>query len=197
MNEERLVSPESQTEPTWTEKVVALSRALGEAGIPYAFGGAIALNYHRDPRSTLDIDINVFLAPDDEIAALSCLETLSGLPDRERVEHGLRDDGQARSLWGTTYIDLFFSNTDFHVSMASRVVQEPFAGTEIPVLSIEDLLVCKVLFDRPKDWQDIEAVIATRGTSLDLGYMRAWLNSFLANDDHRFGRLEARTQAKA
>lgn len=98
MNEERLVSPESQTEPTWTEKVVALSRALGEAGIPYAFGGAIALNYHREPRSTLDIDINVFLAPDDEIAALSCLETLSGLPDRERVEHGLRDDGKpARS----------------------------------------------------------------------------------------------------
>jgi len=184
MSDESLNNPEIQAEPTWSQKVVALSRA-------------IALNYHREPRSTLDIDINVFLTPDDETQALRCLETLSGLPDPERVERGLRDAGQARSLWGTTYVDLFFANTDFHGSMASRVVQEPFAGTEIPVLSSEDLLVCKVLFDRPKDWQDVEAVIATRGTGLDLSYMRTWLSSFLASDDHRFERLEARMQSQA
>ncbi len=133
-----------------------------------SFGGAIALNYHREPRSTLDIDINVFLAPDDETQALRCLETLSGLPDRERVERGLRDAGQARSLWGTTYLDLFFANTAFHGSMASRVVQEPFAGTEIPVLSIEDLLVCKVLFDRPKTGKTLRRSLLREGRASTL-----------------------------
>jgi hypothetical protein len=57
MNDESRNNPEIQAEPTWSEKVVALSRA-------------IALNYHREPRSTLDIDINVFLTPDDETQAL-------------------------------------------------------------------------------------------------------------------------------
>ena len=28
--------------------------------------------------------------------------------------------------------------------------QRPFGDVEMPVLSIEDLLVCKLLFDRPK-----------------------------------------------
>lgn len=46
--------PERLVEPTWSEKVLQLNEALRASGIPYAFGGAIALNYYREPRSTLD-----------------------------------------------------------------------------------------------------------------------------------------------
>ena len=42
------------------ERAVALHRALDDAGIPHALGGALALGYHvSEPRGTRDIDVNV------------------------------------------------------------------------------------------------------------------------------------------
>ena len=83
----------------------------------------------------------------------------------------------------------FFAHTEFHQSMARRAVREPFADTAIPVLSIEDLLVCKVLFDRPRDWIDIEAVAETRRGGLDTAYIEYWVDAFVERDDARFGKL--------
>lgn len=181
----------AEREPSWDQKVAKLNAALRERDIPYAFGGAIALNYHREPRSTLDIDINIFLPPEREDAVLSVLGDLYDLADQERVGRDLRRDGQARSSWGATYIDLFLANTDFHTSMAERVEQQPFGETTIPVLSIEDLLICKALYDRSKDWVDIEAVAKTRRGDLDRPYITAWLDRFLPADDPRRARIEA------
>ena len=44
------------------EKVLAVHRALAEAGLPHAIGGAIALSIYGAPRDTVDIDVNVFVA---------------------------------------------------------------------------------------------------------------------------------------
>ena len=190
MSGEDLPQPEGQPpEPTWGEKVLGLSDELHSRGIPYAFGGAISLNYHREPRSTLDIDINVFVAPEDESAVLDALGSRFDVTDDTQIRTQLREQGQSRTLWGGTFVDIFLANTDFHASMAERVVREPFGTSEIPVLSIEDLLICKVLFDRQKDWVDIEAVIRTEGDQLDHSYMISWLDQFLAEDDPRHARI--------
>lgn len=178
-------------EPAWDEKVLQLHKVLTQRQLPFAFGGAIALNYHREPRSTLDIDINVFVAPDHEDEVLAALGDLYGLSGQERAATELRQAGQARTIWGATYVDLFLANTEFHSSMATRIERQPFGDAIIPVLSIEDLLICKVLFDRPKDWVDVDAVAATRRGQLDAGYMRGWLDQFLAPDDPRLARVEA------
>lgn len=176
-------------EPPWGEKIVRLHDSLTAQGIPYAFGGAIALNYHREPRSTLDIDINVFLPPDSDEIVLTLLRGLDPSIDTTTVQQEIRETGQARALWGSTFVDLFFANTDLHTSMAQRVAREPFADGEINVLSIEDLLICKALFDRPKDWLDIDAVAQTRRDALDRAYITTWLTQFVADDDHRLDRL--------
>lgn len=189
MAEEEPLGPER--EPTWDQKVVRLNAALAERGIPYAFGGAIALNYHREPRSTLDIDVNIFLAPEHEETVLSALSGVYDLADSEKIGRDLRRDGQARSSWGVTYVDLFLANTDFHASMAQRVQRQPFGETTIPVLSIEDLLICKALFDRAKDWVDIEAVAKTRRGDLDRPYITGWLDRFLPPGDPRRERVAA------
>lgn len=147
------------------------------------------MNYHREPRSTLDIDINIFLVEDGVDEVLGVFGEVYGLPDLHEVRGQIVKTGQARTLWGQTYVDLFFANTDFHHSMSQRVQQEPFGEREITVLSIEDLVVCKVLFDRPKDWVDIDAVARTRRGALDYRYIRRWLGAFLDDDDRRLVRL--------
>lgn len=181
----------SAADTPWQGKVVAIHAALLDGGVPHAFGGAIALNYHREPRTTLDIDINVFMTPEEADAAVSALGNLYDLGDRRALEGQLLEHGQARTLWDATYVDLFFDNTPFHEAMAQRAEVQPFGDRRIPVLSIEDLLVCKILFDRGRDWVDVEAVLRTEGEELDDAHIDRWLDAFLSQDDPRLARLQA------
>lgn len=178
-----------QPEPAWEQKVVLVDNTLCLRGIPHAFGGAIALNYHREPRATLDIDINIFLPPEDQAGVLTTLGELYDLGDRGGLARQLADQGQARTLWHQTYVDLFFTNTPFHEAMKDRTKVEIFGDTEIPVLSIEDLLVCKAVFNRQKDWVDIEAVLRTEGVALDHAYIDEWLGEFFEADAVEVERL--------
>ncbi len=175
----------------WAEKVIALIDRLDHSGLPCALGGAIAMNYHREPRSTLDIDINIFLPPDGREAVLEQLADLTGIDadERARLSGAIERDGQVRALWDATHVDLFFADTEFHDSMAQRVEYRPFVDRQAPVLSIEDLLICKVLFDRPKDWVDIEAVVEHERGQLDVSYLASWLRRALPDDDPRVARL--------
>ena len=55
------------------ELAVEVSECLASAGIQHAVGGAIALGFHAEPRGTLDVDMNVFVAADAPEAALQAL----------------------------------------------------------------------------------------------------------------------------
>lgn len=173
--------------PLPSEKILALSELLENREIPYAFGGAIALFYYRDPRSTIDIDVNIFLPTERQSEVAEALGTLYPI-DAAKVSAEIEAAAQTRSLWGDTNVDLFFANTDFHTQMAERKRRQPFLGGEIDVLSAEDLLVCKMLFDRPKDWLDIEAVAQTIGPELDQPYIASALEMFVESTDARFDR---------
>ncbi len=173
--------------PLPSAKLIALRDGFEAQEIPYAFGGAIALYYYRDPRSTIDIDINVFVPPEQQSDTISLLESIYDF-DAENAAARIARDGQTRTLWGTTYVDLFFANTEFHEGMARRARRKPFLDTKINVISPEDLLVCKMLFDRPSDWIDIEAVVRAKRVELDQGYLESALEMFVERSDARFAR---------
>ncbi len=181
-------SPEVMND-SLSSKIVGLHTALTEQDIPYAFGGAIALAYHCEPRATIDIDINIFLQPQQHELALNVLDTLTPISDRGALEQEIADRGQGKVDWAGTRIDIFFSETKFHESMASRALPVDFEGTEIHILSAEDLMVCKVIFSRQKDWVDIEKVCTTQGSDLDKEYMVEWIAYFLGEDDLGINQL--------
>jgi hypothetical protein len=176
------------TRATLPERIVALERVL--AGIPHAFGGALALAYYAEPRATVDIDLNVFVPADryDDVAApLVALGVEADAPEaRSAVEH----DGQTRVMWDETPIDLFFAYDAFHdaAAAASRVV--PFADTTISILGAEHLVVCKVVFDRPRDWVDIDAMVDA-GVAVDLAEVLRWVGRIAGDTDPRYARVAA------
>jgi hypothetical protein len=172
---------------TLPERLVALHKALARARIPHAFGGAIALAYWtRDPRGTSDIDVNVFLPVSD---ARRCLDALpSGVATPEGTEDVIARDGQVRLWWDGTPVDLFFDYVPVHADAARNRRTVPFEGVRIPVLGPVELAVFKVMFDRTRDWADVEAMIE-RGT-LDLDSVRAALRTLLDPADERFERLD-------
>ena len=172
---------------TLPERVVELHRALGARRIPHAFGGALALAYWTlDPRGTSDIDVNVFLPADRCARALAALP--HGVDQPAGTAETIARDGQVRLWWGQTPVDLFFDYVPVHAAAASNRRMVPFASTRIPVLGPDELAVFKAMFDRTRDWADIEALIAA-GT-VDLDEVRRMLLTLVGEDDARFARLD-------
>jgi hypothetical protein len=148
------------------ERLLAVHDALTEADFPHAIGGAIALGYCTlEPRGTKDLDVNVFVAPDrvkEVFAALPQPVTVTAL-NLEQAER----DGQVRVWWERTPIDLFFSVLPFHSEVARNVRHVSFAGRTIPVVGCTALTVFKAMFDRTRDWADIEAMIEAKSVDVD------------------------------
>ena len=56
------------------QKMLAIHQSLDTAGIPHAFGGALALAWcTQRARGTIDIDLNVFVGTDRTIEVLDAL----------------------------------------------------------------------------------------------------------------------------
>ena len=58
----------------------------------------------------------------------------------------------------------------------------------VPILSATDLLVFKALFDRRKDWADIEELL--RFGKPDVEEARRWLVSIVGANDRRLATLD-------
>lgn len=167
------------------DKVLAIAAALDEADLPYAFGGALALAYAtEEPRGTRDIDVNVFVAPTDVATVFGALPREVAHTDVDR--RAVQRDEQVRLFWDDTPVDLFFAAHAIHHDAALRSRRVEFAGTQVPVLAPIDLAVFKTLFDRAKDWVDIETM-RDSGT-LDTG-AAATAVAALLGDDPRVERL--------
>lgn len=175
------------SEPDLPTKIVAIHHHLDRAKIAHAFGGALALAYYAEPRTTIDIDINVFVAP----TAYATVEEALAPLGVDNIDPALVErDGQFRSWWGRTPIDLFFAYDEIHRAMRREARMVPFGEGRLPVLAPEHLLVCKIVFDRPKDWLDIEQMLVYI-EDLDLPEIRQWLDRIVGAEDHRRQRLDA------
>ena len=173
---------------TLPERILSLERALVD--IPHAFGGALALAYYAEPRATIDIDLNLFVHADrfPDVAG-PLLELGVAAADPEAVA-SVASDGQARVMWENTPIDLFFAYDPFHDAAAAARRTVPFAASAIPILAPEHLVVCKAVFNRPKDWVDIDAMLAA-GVSLDVAEVLRWVGRIAGDDDPRYERIAA------
>ena len=172
------------------EKMVAIERAFETADIAHAFGGANALAYYATPRATVDIDVNIFAPASRAGEVLASLGALGATVDAPELMQAIERDGQARVFWGRTPIDLFFSYDPLHQSSMERRRRVDFGADRLHILSAEDLLVYKAVFNREIDWRDIAEMIFAANDPLDYGYVREWLARILEDDAPQHERLE-------
>lgn len=173
------------------EQIVAIENALVIAQIPHAFGGAQALAYYGSVRATHDIDVNVFVSAAEAERVLAVLAGLGIRVDGAELRAQLARDAQTRVRWEGTPIDLFFAYDELHHSSHRRRRRVDFYGDFIHILSAEDLILYKAVFDRDKDWIDIAGILYASPDRLDFDYMRGFLGRLDSDDGHRRDRLEA------
>lgn len=158
-------------------RILAVHEMLDSLHVPHQFGGAIALAWYRSPRATADIDLNVTMHPNDMGPVLGALRHL-GVTVSATNERAIIHDGQARLDWDGSYLDLFCATLDIHQDMAAHSRQVQFGRVKIPILSPEHLIVCKAIFNRPKDWVDIEEILSW-GTQVDGAEVLRWVDEML------------------
>jgi hypothetical protein len=170
------------------EQIVAIERAFVGADIPHAFGGAQALGYYGSVRATHDIDVNVFLPAAEAPRVFPVLGALGAATSDPKLAKRVARDAQVRVFWEETPIDLFFAYDA--LSSLERRRRVDFYGDPIHILSAEDLITYKAMFDREKDWHDIAGILYACDQPLDYDYIRSWLARIDGPEGRRLARLE-------
>lgn len=148
--------------------------------IPHAIMGGMAVRLYAIPRPTFDVDFTVSI-PRESLSALYAAaeqmglvvppEQLSGWVDSV---HGLP---VVKLQWyvGTQPIDvdLFIAESPFQRELLNRRQRHSGEGWEAWFVTPEDLILLKLLADRPKDRIDIADILFVQGT-LDESYLRTW-----------------------
>ena len=172
------------------DKIVLIHEALQAEKFPHAFGGALALAWcTQQARGTIDIDVNIFVNPDQSESVLVRLpnEVTWSQDDLQRLIR----DGQVRIWWQDTPLDIFLNTTPYHQQLWQRVRWELFAGKRIPFLACLDLAVFKAFFNRTKDWADLEAM--QEAGTLEIETVKSVLTEYLGADDERIDSLSRLT----
>lgn len=161
--------------------ILEIEETLTALHVRHAFGGALALAYYAEPRGTVDIDINVGIPHGSRSTLLADLDKLGWHADDSAVELAPATGTSLHQVGESVVVDLFFSFDDYHEDALNRAVAKPFvhAGSrhELQFLSAEDLVVFKISTGRPKDWVDIQAMVAA-GTTIDPDYVERQLVAF-------------------
>ena len=172
----------------FTELIFATHKALDDAGLDHAFGGALALmHYVAEPRTTWDVDVNISVIKEDAdvvIAALSGIVVATS----EQITL-LKRDAQVRLMVGQYPLDIFLAAHEFHEEMRLMSAVRPFGGAELPYISATHLTILKAMFNRNKDWVDIEAML--RHGSVDVQRAIGWLVTLLGPDEEAPARIRA------
>jgi hypothetical protein len=89
--------------------------------------------------------------------------------------------------WAKVAIDLFLDVLSFHREVALSVRHVPFMGRTIPVIGCTPLAVFKAMFDRTRDWADIEAM--ADASAIGLEEAARWVAEIEGSDSARARRL--------
>lgn len=78
----------------------------------------------------------------------------------------------------TIRVDIMLANIDYQKKALKRKVWLKIFDTEIPVISPEDLVIHKLISNRPIDIQDVENIFRFNFKNLDLKYLKKWAKNW-------------------
>jgi hypothetical protein len=152
------------------DALFTLSSWLRNNGIGHMVIGGFAVTVWGEPRFTRDLDVTIPVTPDTLAATvdLICSE-FSALPT-----HPLQFVEETRVLpilVRSVPVDLVFAALPYEDEAIARARPIHLKHGTVPVCSPEDLILHKIVSERPRDHEDIEGVFRYRHAELDYAYL--------------------------
>jgi len=170
------------TEPRPDQVLTEMLAALTDASVRTVLFGGYAVVTWGIPRATFDVDM---LVDADEAGVSKSLEALErhGFAVDAIYKRGWRDHVRDMPLVKVQMFragravtgDLFLVATPLQRSAFARslTVRVPGIAPDVQVISAADLILFKLLADRPKDRLDVQNVLTVQGIP-DPEYLAAW-----------------------
>src|SRR5436309_1210397 len=156
--------------PELDDALVKLSSWLRENEIRHMVICGFAVASWGEPRVTRDLDVTVSVPPDkfaqtiDRICAR--FPSLSGDPLKFVTETRVLP-----IIVDATPVDLIFAALPYEEDAIARARPIHLKDGIVPVCSPEDLILHKIVSQRPRDHEDIEGVFRYRHAELDYAYL--------------------------
>jgi hypothetical protein len=147
--------------------------------ISYCLFGGLAMQAYKRIRATLDVDIMAALgdiAENDFIVTMEKsgfkLARAKGIIEIKgfkffRFLYAGKDDEYGLDI----FVDIALMKGEFQQHILRRRKQFDFSGSKIHIASCEDLILLKILAQRPLDNADAEALLEQNTEDLDKGYL--------------------------
>lgn len=139
--------------------------------IKYMVIGGLANAKWGQPRATLDIDITVWVSDNEIKNVVSMLEGSYAL----LVDKPLEFIRQTRVLPLKTHqdqrIDIIFGALPFERQAIERALKVEIGKASANFCTPEDLILFKIISERPRDLEDVKGILRFRKEDLDYSYL--------------------------
>jgi hypothetical protein len=161
------------------ELLAALARVLRKRRLRWYLFGAEAVVIWGRPRMTADVDVTVEIA-DAKLPSLVAALKRAGFDGR--VDDLLPFAVRTRVLPLVHHktslpLDLVLSGPGLEEEFHARARTVKLGNLRVPVISPEDLVVAKLLAQRPNDIEDVHGIVRRQGDELRLAVIRKTLRA--------------------
>jgi hypothetical protein len=166
------------------DAITKVIQGLIEIGVEYMLVGSFSSMYYSFPRATADADF-VVGTQDLDVAGLSKI-----LGERFKFDPQLSFE----TVGGSVKNEIEITGTPFRIEIF-RLTDEPFDqsrfarrreiflfGKQVWIPTVEDVIIQKLIWDRPKDRDDVAGVIEANRKSLDEDYLKSWASQLGLTD---------------
>jgi predicted nucleotidyltransferase len=164
-----------------------IAAELARRRIPYMIIGGQAVLLYGEPRLTKDIDITLGLGV-EALPKIKAAAKAVGL----RIQTDDADTFVKETMVLPTAekrtgirVDFIFSFSPFERQAVERAKVVKFDRTQVRFASLEDLVIHKIVAGRPRDIEDVKAVLF-KNPGCDQPYVRRWLSDFDATMEEKY-----------
>ena len=163
----------------FNELLVRITEQLDKHSIPYMVIGGQAVLLYGEPRFTRDIDITLGIDIDELLKIKQVIQTLSLRPLIENVDEFVSETRALPVLDESTglRVDFVFSFIAFERQAIDRAAKIKVGNYHVKYVSVEDLIIYKLVAGRPIDIEDVKNVVR-KNPAFDKKYVTRWLKDF-------------------
>jgi len=171
--------------PASVELLTALKKVLGPRRIRWYLFGAQAAVVYGSARVTMDVDVTISVAT-GRVRPLVDALLKGGFASRTDDLDAFFQRSRVIPLFhkkNRMPLDLVVARDSLEAVFLDRAKQTDIGGVTVPVISPEDLVVAKLFAGRPRDLEDVRAVLGALRDSLDFRHMRNLLGQLDEAED--------------
>jgi len=156
--------------PELNDALLMLSSWLTDHGVGHIVIGGFAVTVWGEPRFTRDLDVTVSVPPDKFAETIHLISSRFTSLAQDPVKFAT-ETRVLPIMVESVPVDLIFAALPYEEDAIARAHPIKLHNGTVPVCSPEDLILHKIVSQRPRDHEDIEGVFRYRHSELDYSYL--------------------------